>query len=33
MVARVPGDLNATLSKLDLLPLLSQPQTWAPKLL
>ncbi len=33
MVTQVPSDLNATLSKLGLLPLFSQPPTWAPKLL
>lgn len=30
MVTQVPRDLNATLSKLGLLPLFSQPPTWAP---
>src|SRR5512139_1411063 len=29
MVTQVPRDLNATLSKLGLLPLFSQPPTWA----
>ncbi len=33
MVTQVPSDLNATLSKLGLLPLFSQPPTWAPKTL
>jgi transposase len=33
MVSQVPSDLNATLSKLGLLPLFSQPPTWAPKTL
>ncbi|HYL93809.1 MAG TPA: IS1634 family transposase [Alphaproteobacteria bacterium] len=31
LVTRVPRDLNATLSKLGLLPLFSQPPTWAPE--
>lgn len=30
MVTQVPKDLNAILSKLGLLPLFSQPPTWAP---
>lgn len=30
MVTQVPADLNATLTKLRLLPLFSQPPTWAP---
>ena len=30
MVTQVPADLNATLSKLGLLPLFSQPPAWAP---
>ncbi len=30
MVTQVPRDLNAVLSKLGLLPLFSQPPTWAP---
>ena len=30
MMTQVPRDLNATLSKLGLLPLFSQPPTWAP---
>jgi len=30
MVTQVPGDLNAVLSKLGLLPLFAQPPTWAP---
>jgi transposase len=30
MVTQVPADLNATLSKLGLLPLFSQPPPWAP---
>jgi hypothetical protein len=31
MVAQVPKDLNATLNKLGLLPLFSQPPSWASK--
>lgn len=31
MVTQVPRDLNATLSKLGLLPLFSQPPTWVPR--
>ncbi|PYU46286.1 MAG: hypothetical protein DMG54_03815, partial [Acidobacteria bacterium] len=30
MVAQVPKDLNAILNTLGLLPLFSQPPTWAP---
>jgi transposase len=30
MVSQVPSDLNATLSKLGLLPLFSQPPSWGP---
>ena len=30
MVTQVPKDLNATLNNLGLLPLFSQPPTWAP---
>jgi hypothetical protein len=30
IVTQVPKDLNAILSKLGLLPLFSQPPTWAP---
>ena len=30
MVTRVPKDLNATLNKLDLLPLFAHPPAWAP---
>jgi transposase len=30
MVTQVPRDLNATLNKLGLLPLFSQPPSWAP---
>jgi len=30
MVTQVPKDLNTTLNKLGLLPLFSQPPTWAP---
>src|SRR5437667_455597 len=33
MVAQVPKDLNAILNKLGLLPLFSQPPTWAPGVL
>jgi transposase len=31
MVTQVPRDLNATLNKLGLLPLFSQPPAWAPE--
>ena len=33
MVAQVPKDLNDILNKLGLLPLFSQPPTWAPGVL
>src|SRR6059058_4024889 len=33
MVSQVPKDLNAILNKLGLLPLFSQPPTWAPGVL
>jgi transposase len=32
LVTQVPRDLNATLNKLGLLPMFSQPPTWAPSL-
>ncbi len=30
LVTQVPKELNATLQKLDLLPVFSQPPSWAP---